>query len=72
MSILTRNIILDKIKTREIIIDPFNEKAVGPASIDLHLGNQFRMYKNTNKIYYINSQLNINDVTIKISTAKNY
>ena len=40
------------IENKEILIDPFDEKYIQPASIDLHLGNQFLVY-NTNKNFVI-------------------
>ena len=40
--ILTRSKILEAIKNGSIKIEPFSEDQVGPASIDLHLGNIFR------------------------------
>ena len=45
MSILTRDEILKLISAGQIRIEPFLEKQVGPASIDLHLGNSFRVFK---------------------------
>ena len=37
--------ILDLIKKNEIVIDPFDEKSVGPCSVDLHLNNIFSVFK---------------------------
>ncbi len=45
MVVLTREIILELIRKGEIKISPFEESQVGPASIDLHLGNKFRVLK---------------------------
>ena len=45
MTVLTRDIILKLVKKGEIKIKPFKENQVGPASIDLHLGNKFRIFK---------------------------
>jgi len=44
--ILTKKEILKEIKAKRIIIEPYDEKAVGPASIDLTLDNQIRVFKN--------------------------
>lgn len=46
--ILSRPEILKAVKTGRIGIDPFNEKFVGSCSVDLHLGNSFRVFKKTN------------------------
>jgi len=50
MVVLTRNEILKEIKKGKIKITPFNEKNVGPASIDLTLDNKFRFFKKREKI----------------------
>lgn len=43
--ILTRAEILKKIETGELKIEPFNESLVGAGSIDMRLGNEFRVFK---------------------------
>jgi len=50
--ILTRDVLIEKIKKREIKISPFDERSIGPASIDLALDNKLRVFK-TNKKYRI-------------------
>jgi dCTP deaminase len=42
---LTKKEIIRKIKKEEIKIEPFDEKAVGPISLDLTLGNEFGIIK---------------------------
>ena len=44
MSILGKEAILEEIKKGNILIEPFNENMLGPASIDLHLSNAFRVF----------------------------
>jgi len=41
--ILTREKILEEIASGAIVIDPFSEDMVGPASVDLHLDNEIRV-----------------------------
>lgn len=43
--ILAKPAILKRIRTGEIGIRPFNESLVGAGSIDLRLGNEFRVFK---------------------------
>ena len=43
--ILGRDEILRLVKDGTIEIDPFDEEAVGPSSVDLTLGNDFRFFK---------------------------
>ncbi len=40
---------LEAIQNKEIIITPFDESLVGPCSIDFRLGNEFRVYRKTNR-----------------------
>ncbi len=48
MSILTHHYILDAIDRGEIEIEPFERENVGPGSIDLRLGDRFRVFDTTN------------------------
>ena len=41
--ILTRDVILREIESGRIVIDPFLPEQIGPASIDLHLGDEIRV-----------------------------
>jgi dCTP deaminase len=41
--ILTRESILAEIKAGNLVVDPFDESKVGPASVDLHLGDELRI-----------------------------
>src|SRR5918996_3503487 len=43
LMILTRDVILCEIKNKRIVIDPLLPDQIGPASIDLHLGNEIRV-----------------------------
>ncbi|MCC6175120.1 MAG: dCTP deaminase [Chloroflexi bacterium] len=56
MSILTRDEIIKRVRTGEIGIDPFSEDKVGPASVDLHLGNQFRVFRRVRDIFHVTEE----------------
>jgi len=43
MAILTREVILREIERGRLVVDPFDASHVGPASIDLHLGDEIRV-----------------------------
>ena len=62
MSILTQNEILKAIRKKRIKIEPFNEKDVGPASIDLTLDNKFRVFKK-GKLVKVNEQTDYKKIT---------
>lgn len=51
--ILSGKEILKEIKKGRIKIEPFEESQVGPASIDLHLDNQFRIFPKGSKVINI-------------------
>jgi len=63
MSILAKPEILKAIKRKEIFIEPFEPENIGPASIDLTLGNAFRTFKKSKKTFSINDHSNYHDVT---------
>lgn len=44
MSILGKQSIIKEIENGNIKIEPFNENMLGPASVDLHLSNAFRVF----------------------------
>ncbi len=44
MTILGRDAILKEIEKGNIEITPYNEEMIGPASVDLHLSNAFRVF----------------------------
>ena len=54
--LLTRDVILDYIKKGKIKISPYFPDQVGPASIDLTLGNTFRVFNNDKNTIHINSE----------------
>jgi dCTP deaminase len=69
VSILTKNEILKEIKSGRIVIDPFDEKSVGPASIDFHLGDTFRVFRRTTGVFNVGQAVNFDDIT-KLITVK--
>jgi len=66
MSILAYNVILEYIRSGEIKIDPFTENQVGPASIDLLLGNHFRVFKWVQRPFDVTETADINEITEEI------
>lgn len=61
--ILTHKAILKEIKKGNIRIEPFDESQVGPASIDLHLGNFFRRFKHHNEIFKVTEETEAEVIT---------
>ncbi|MCC7103834.1 MAG: dCTP deaminase [Chloroflexi bacterium] len=63
MAILTHDEIIRRVRAGEISIDPFDERAVGPASIDLHLSNQFRVFRRVREIFHVTEDVPYEEVT---------
>src|SRR4030067_931951 len=65
MSILTRPEIIRETKRGNIRIEPFDAHCIGPASVDLHLGNEFRVFKKRHSVLVIDDRLNYEAITEK-------
>ncbi|MGE5619771.1 MAG: dCTP deaminase [Sphingomonadaceae bacterium] len=63
MAVLTRDEILRLIREGEIRIEPFSEDQVGPASVDLHLDNKFRVFRALPHIHPVTEDASFEDVT---------
>ena len=63
MSILTRDEILKEIRAGNITITPFDESKIGPGSIDLHLGEDFRIFKKVHDIIDVDDNINYEEMT---------
>jgi len=69
MSILTKQEILKEIKKGNIKIEPLITENIGPGSVDLSLGNKFRIFKKLKKIFDVRDISDYKKVT-KLVTAK--
>jgi dCTP deaminase len=63
MAILIGEKLKNALKTEEIKIEPFEEAQIGPGSVDLTLGSDFRKFKPQTEIYYIKANSNFQDIT---------
>lgn len=63
MAVLTHDEILRLIHEGAIKIDPFSEDQVGPASVDLHLDNKFRVFRALPHIHPVTEDASYEDVT---------
>ncbi len=70
ITVLSKNEILKHIEEGRIEISPFERDHIGPTSIDLTLGNQFRVFKKVRKIFHVKEGLNYEDVT-EVVTVEN-
>ncbi|MFN8524309.1 MAG: dCTP deaminase [Chloroflexota bacterium] len=69
MAILTRDEILRRVRSGDVEIDPFTEAAVGPASVDLHLANQFRVFRRVREVFHVTEAATYEDVTEVVEVA---
>lgn len=63
MAVLTRSEILRLIDREALEIEPFDRAQVGPASIDLHLGSQFRVFRPVQRIFHVTEDADYASVT---------
>ncbi len=61
--ILTKNEILKEIKRKNIKIEPFDEKSVGPASVDFTLDNLIRVYPKYGQLVEISENTDYKQIT---------
>jgi len=61
--ILTRDKIVEEIINGNIKIEPLNEDQIGPASVDLHLGNSFRRFIHHNEVFAVVEEANFEEIT---------
>lgn len=69
--ILTKDKILSEIKRGRIEIKPLNKNQIGPASIDLSLSDEYRVFRRRIFPYKVNEKTNYEQVT-KRRKAKKY
>ena len=68
MSVLSDRTIRDELKKGRIVIDPFEDSAVQPASVDLRLNDSFRVFRGTSRPF-IDVRQPVDDLTELIQIA---
>ncbi len=64
---LAKNEILEEIKKGNIQLTPFEPKNIGPCSIDLRLGNKFRIFKKQKRAIIITDNINSDKYSIEVT-----
>ncbi len=72
MGVLTREEILKEINLGNIEIDPFDEVNVGPGSVDLRLGNEFRVFKKLRNACVVEDGISVEDLTDLIEVKDSF
>lgn len=63
MSVLIGKEITKALKDKLIRIEPLDRSQIGPGSIDLTLGNDFRVFRKQSKIYHVRNHSDFQDIT---------
>lgn len=63
MSVLIGKEILKALKQKMISIEPLDKSQIGLGSIDLTLGNDFRIFKKRSKIYHVKNESHFEEIT---------
>jgi dCTP deaminase len=63
MATLGRNKLLELIDNGSIKIEPFRREQVGPASIDFHLGDSFRVFEKTRDVFHVRENADYKQLT---------
>ncbi len=69
--ILTAEAILKEISKKRIIIEPFDKSSLGPASLDLTLDSQLRIFTSSKKTF-IHGHMDYKEVTKLIDISEGY
>lgn len=72
MSVLTHDEIIKRITDKSLVIDPFSHKSVGPASVDLHLGKHFRVFKQVKEVYRVIEEANFEEITEVVEASNHF
>ena len=71
MATLGRNELLRLIKKGTLRIEPFSKAQIGPASINLHLGNSFRVFEKTRDVFHIREDADYKRITRSVKVKRN-
>lgn len=63
MSVLIGEEIEKALKNGSIVIEPLDPSQIGPGSIDLTLGNDFRVFKKKFRLYHVKNDSDFQDIT---------
>lgn len=72
MGVLTREDILKEIRQKSIEIVPLEEDQVGPGSVDLHLGNEFRVFKKLRNALTVEDSISVEDLTERLEAEDSF
>ncbi|MGD0690681.1 MAG: dCTP deaminase [Candidatus Bathyarchaeia archaeon] len=71
MATLGRDRLLELIEGGSIKIEPFRKEQVGPASINLHLGDSFRVFEKTRDVFHVREDADYKQLTRAVKVEQN-
>ena len=63
MALLSGERILELVESGKVKIEPFMKEQVGAGSIDLHLGDEFRVFKKVHDVFQVTDQVDYTKIT---------
>jgi dCTP deaminase len=71
MATLGRGELLKLIENGTLRIEPFRRAQIGPASIDLHLGDSFRVFEKTRDVFHVREDADYKQLTRAVKVDRN-
>ena len=71
MATLGKDELLKLIENGILRIEPFQKEQVGPASINLHLGNSFRVFEKTRDVFHVREDADYKQLTRAVNVDRN-
>lgn len=72
MAVLARDEILHAIEAGTVTVDPFVPDQVGPGSIDLHLGDEFREFRKLRSGLVVEEGIELEDLTDRVVVDESF
>ncbi len=71
MATMGKDELLKLIRDGSMRIEPFRESQIGPASIDLHLGDNFRVFEKTRDVFHVREDADYKQLTRAVKVERN-
>jgi dCTP deaminase len=71
MATLGKDELLKSIENGILRIEPFRKEQVGPASINLHLGDSFRVFEKTRDVFHVREDADYKQLTRAVKVERN-
>jgi dCTP deaminase len=72
MGVLAREEILRLVDSGTVQVDPLREDQVGPGSIDLHLGNEFRVFKKLRNACVVEEGISLEELSDRVEVDDSF